>query len=92
MTGDWPPAPMRPPYEDFGESVVTIDVSEATARDAYAAYQAVCERGYTDGFETFLYNHTSAANRVTVDGVPLVDALDEVTRADGRMPWEGADA
>ena len=92
MTDDWPPAPMPPPYEDFGESVVTLDVSKETARDAYAASQTVRERGYSDGFETFLYNHTSAVHRVAVDGEPLVDVLDGVTRPDGHMPWEGDDA
>jgi len=70
-TGDeWPPidAPLGP-------ARITIDVTRAVARQAWTAYRQAARAGYTDGFETYLMNHTSATYTVTVEGADLATVL-----------------
>lgn len=58
------------PLGSLGEAEVKIDVDEETYRRLREEYGRVLEHGYTDGFDTFAFNHCSTDCFVTVDGEP----------------------
>jgi len=54
-------------------------VNRETYQRVHAAYCRAVDHGYSDGFDTFAYNHVSTDCCVTVDGEP-VDPDTEGTR------------
>ena len=65
------------PLGSLGDADVRIDVDEETYHRLRDAYLDVVDHGYTDGFDTFPFNHCSTDCYVTVDGEPVDPRRDE---------------
>lgn len=59
------------PIGSLGEAHVRIGIDEETYQRVHEEYLQAVEQGYTDGFDTFVFNHCSTGFSVTVDGEPV---------------------
>jgi hypothetical protein len=71
-TDEQPTGPhTRRPLESLGDAEVRIDIDPDTYERLHAEYCRAIERGYSDNFDTFVYNYCSTDCYVTVDGEPI---------------------
>ena len=55
----------------LGEASVQIDIDQETYERVHKAYCHALDRGYSEGFDTFAFNHCMTSSFVTVDGEPV---------------------
>jgi hypothetical protein len=58
---------------DFGEGDVRIHLDKQTYRRLQKGYLDAVDHGYTEDFETFVFNNTATTSRIVVDGETEAD-------------------